>query len=144
MDENSKAAIIGLTLATSKYDLYKAVMVGVTYEMLLNIEELEKGGICIEKLFAAGGGAKSRAWLQMKADILNREIVALDAPEAGAAGTVMLAGIAMGAFADLTEARARMVRTKESYFPDPARHAAYRKQHYERYRGVYNAVRPLL
>ena len=143
MDENSKAAIIGLTLATSKYDLYKAVMEGVTYEMLLNIEELEKGGIRIEKLYATGGGAKSRAWLQLKADILNREVVALDAPEAGAAGTVMLAGIAMGAFADLTEARTRMVKVKESYLPDPARHAAYRK-HYERYRGVYNAVRPLL
>lgn len=143
MDENSKAAILGVTLATSRYDLYKAVMEGVTYEMLLNIEELEKGGIRIDRLYATGGGAKSRAWLQLKADILNRDIVALDAPEAGAAGTVMLAGIALGAFADLDEARCVLVKEKETYHPNPARHEAYRK-HYERYRGVYDAVRPLI
>lgn len=58
------------------------LMEGVTYEMMVNIEHLESFGKKPEKLFATGGGACSEVWLQIKADILNRQITSLAATKA--------------------------------------------------------------
>ena len=44
---------------------------------------------------------------------------------------------------DLEQAAAIMVRRRETYLPDPRRHEAYMRI-YERYRKVYQAVRPLM
>ena len=143
MDAHSKAAFVGVTLETTKADLYKAVMEGVTYEMLLNINRLKQAHIQPKKLYATGGGASSAVWLKMKANILGIPIVALDAPEVGALGTVMLVGVAIGAFEDLYDAARVMVKEKGTYDPDPTlfeQHA----QIYKRYEKLYDAVRPLL
>jgi xylulokinase len=143
MDPGSKGAIVGLTLEHSAADLYKALMEGVTYEMLLNIERLRQAGIDIRMLRATGGGAGSKVWLQMKADILNLPIVALDTGEAGAVGSVMLSGVAAGIFPDLESAARLLVLEKAVYHPDPRQHQAYQAL-YARYRELYAAVRPLV
>lgn len=142
MDSFSKAAFLGLTLETTKADLYKAIMEGVTYEILLNLKRLNKSGITPAKFYATGGGALSPVWLQMKADILGQPITALDAPEVGAAGTVMLTGTATGTFRDLMHARSVMVKETETYLPNAKRHKEYSRI-FKRYEGLYNAVRPL-
>lgn len=143
MDSFSKAAFLGVTLETTKADLYKAIMEGVTYEMLLNLKHLKKSGISPEKLYATGGGAMSSVWLQMKANILGLPITALDAPEAGTAGTVMLTGMAIGAFKNKNEAKKIMVKEVKTYLPNEEKH----KKHleiFERYEKIYKAVRPLV
>ena len=143
MDEGAKGAVVGLTVCHSVKDLYRAMMEGVVYEMMLNMEYLNGAGIRPEKLHAAGGGAASRVWMQMKADMLGLPIVSLGNAEAGAAGCAMTAGVAAGLFQDLNEAAAALIREKETYLPRPALHEAY-QAHYERYRKLYEAVRPLM
>ena len=143
MDAHSKAAFVGVTLETTKADLYKAVMEGVTYEMLLNINRLKRSHIQPKKLYATGGGASSAVWLQMKANILGMPIVALDAPEVGALGTVMLVGVATGAFQNLEDAARVMVKEKGTYYPEQALFEQHAKI-YKRYEKLYDAVRPLL
>ena len=79
----------------------------------------------------------------MKADILNLPILSLKTSDAGTVGSAMLTGVAVGVFKDLEDAAAVMVRQRETYLPDPKRHAQYMRI-YERYRNVYQAVRPLM
>lgn len=143
MDSYSKAAFVGVTLETTKADMYKAIMEGVTYEMLLNLKHLEAAGISPKKLYATGGGASSKVWLQMKANILGVPIVALDAPEVGTAGTIMLTGVALGAFKDIKAAAAVMVKEKETFYPDENLHSQHQKI-YKRYEKLYEAVRPII
>ena len=143
MDTGSKGAILGLTTATTAADLYRACMEGVAYEMRLNYEALEGTGIHFDHLNATGGGAKSKAWMQMKADILNLPITALTTADAGTVGSAMLTGVAIGLFRNLDEASARMVQQAETFLPRRSQHEAYMKV-YERYKSVYNAVRPLM
>ena len=69
MDIGSKGAIVGLTVATEVPEIYRACMEGVVYEMLLNKEYLEDYGVEFYMMHATGGGAKSKVWMQMKADI---------------------------------------------------------------------------
>jgi len=143
MDSASKGAIIGLTLEHTAGDIYKALMEGVSYEMLLNIEMLRKAGVRIDKLHATGGGARSKVWLQLKADIFGLPIVSLGACEAGTIGSIILTGLASGAFASLEEAAGKLIHEEGTYYPDMEKHAAYSVL-FEKYRGVYNAVRPLV
>lgn len=142
MDTGAKGAILGLTTATIVPDLYRACMEGVAYEMRLNYDALTGSGIRFTRLHATGGGARSRVWMQMKADILNLPITAMQTADAGTVGCAMLTGIAAGLFRDLQTAASRMVRPAETYQPDPVRHRQYMAV-YRRYQKLYDAVRPL-
>ena len=143
MDTGSKGAILGLTTATTAADIYRACMEGVVYEMRLNYEALNGSGVHFEKLNATGGGARSKLWMQMKADVLDLPITALKTVDAGTVGSAMLTGIAAGLFTDLNDAAAHMVQEMETYYPREDMHEKY-MEIYERYKSVYNAVRPLV
>lgn len=143
MDTGSKGAILGLTTASTAAELYRACMEGVAYEMRLNYEALSGSGILFEKLHATGGGARSKVWMQMKADVLNLPITALKSVDAGTVGSAMLTGIAVGLFRDLQDAAEHMVEETVTYYPRQSMHKKYMKI-YERYKAVYNAVRPLM
>lgn len=55
----------------------------------------------------------------------------------------MLTGIAIGAFTDLEDAAAHMVEETAAYEPDARMHETY-MEIYQRYRRLYEAVRPLV
>ncbi len=143
MDNGSKAVFLGITMETTKADFYKAIMEGVTYEILLNLKRLNKSGIEPAMLYATGGGAMSPVWLQIKADILNLPITSLFAPEVGTVGTIMLTGVAVGAFDNLSAARKAMVKEGRTYYPNADKGKKYMNL-YKRYEKIYNAVRPIL
>jgi len=143
MDTGSKAAIVGLTLATTQHDIFCAIMEGVCYEMRLNTERLKEAGVGFNGLRATGGGANSRAWMQMKADILNVPVTALRSTEAGGLGAAMMVGINAGLFTDFYEAAEKMVFETETFFPRPDVCKIYNGL-YSKYRQLYAAVRPLV
>lgn len=143
MDTGSRGVILGLTTESTAADIYRGCMEGVAYEMYLNYRALAGSGVHFEKLNATGGGARSAVWMQMKADVLNLPITALETADAGTVGSAMLTGVAIGAFRDLKEAAEYMVEETVTYMPRPDMHERY-MQVYERYRRIYEAVRPLV
>ncbi len=143
MDTGSKGAMLGLTSGTTAAQIYRGCMEGVVYEMLVNIRALEGSGAAFTKMNATGGGAHSKEWMQMKADVLNLPITALKTVDAGTVGSAMLTGIAIGLFADLKDASEHMVEETETYYPRAEMHERY-MEHFARYERVYEAVRPLM
>ncbi len=143
MDTGSKGVILGLTTDTSVAEIYRGCMEGVVYEMVLNCEYLKPSGVRFSKLQATGGGAHSKVWMQMKADMLNLPIVALETVDAGTVGSAMLTGIAVGLFEDLPHAASVMVKSVATYEPRQGLHEKYMAQ-YEKYKKIYSAVRPLM
>lgn len=139
MNADAKAAVLGLTFEHTKQDLYKALMEGTTYEMLLNLDMLHTYGIDVRGLRATGGGANSDVWLQIKADILNLPITALDCKEVGAAGTALVAGNAVGLYDDLPGIAAKMAPERRNFLPDMERHELYQQQ-YVKYKKIYQAT----
>ena len=142
MDNGAKAAFIGVTLETTKYDLYRALMEGTSYEMLLNFNKMRALTGDIREIRASGGGACSDVWLQIKADILNSEITALAAKEVGAAGTAALAGAAVGAYGDIKAAAEKMAPVRKVFTPNKEKGSRY-KALYEKYEKLYDAVKEL-
>lgn len=117
MDEKAKGAIINLKLSTSKFEIYKAALEALCYEMKLNLELLYKHDIKITKLVATGGGSVNDTFLQMKADIFNLPIIQLDNKDAGTVGSGMIMGVQLGIFKDLVEAKNRMIKIKKVFYP---------------------------
>ncbi len=142
MDNDSKAAFVGVTLETTKYDLYKALMEGTSYEMLLNFNTMKTQTGEITEIRATGGGAASDVWLQIKADILGAAITALSCKEVGAAGTAAVAGVAAGAFAQLQSAVESMATVRKVFTPNAQRRETYAKL-YKKYANLYAAVKGL-
>jgi xylulokinase len=141
-DERTKGAVLGLTLATSRAEIVKALVEGITFEMKLNLDLLDKAGVPVNELRPLGGGAKSPVWMQIKADIYDRPCVELDVTEAGCLAMAMLGGVAVGEYSGLGEAVKATVRRKRVFEPDPANARAYAER-FALYREVYPALKDL-
>ena len=63
--------------------------------------------------------------------------------DAGTVGSAMLTGVAIGLFENLEDAASHMVEETTTYYPRKEMHEKY-MQIYERYEGVYKAVRSLV
>lgn len=142
MDNRAKAAFLGITLETNKYDIYKALMEGTSYEMLLNFNTMKAFTGEIKEIRATGGGASSDLWLQIKADILNTAITSIDCKEVGAAGTVILAGTALNVFDNPDFAAAKMAKVRKVFNPNYENREIYAKL-YKKYENLYAAIKNL-
>lgn len=142
MDAESKAIFANVTLETTKFDIYKAIMEGVAYEMKINADALKKYGIAPKKLLATGGGSKSPVWLQIKADILGTPLTVIDVPEVGTLGTVMLTACAVGLFKNLSEASKCFIKLGKTYSPNVKKYKEYAAL-YEKYKKMYSLSKEL-
>lgn len=99
-DENAKGAFIGLKTETSRKDIMRSVMEGITLNLSIILEILRKE-IEIDELVIVGGGAKSAVWRQIIADIFN---VKVNAPtvleEASSMGAAIIGGVGVGIYND--------------------------------------------
>jgi len=140
---DSAGVILGLRTGTTRGEILKSIMESVTFYLAENVDALGRMGIRPGELIATGGGAKSDAWLQIKADILGLPLVRPRVTEGSTLGAAMLAGLATGVFATPAEAVDRFVARQRVFEPNPTRHAAYQHRLAE-YRKLYPALRDLL
>jgi xylulokinase len=142
MDPRSKGAILGLSLANTSEEIVKGLLDGITYESKLSLDAMEGAGIVVNELRAIGGGAKSPVWLQLKADIFGKRVVAMDVSEAACLGVAILAGTAIGRFASVQEGARQMVRAQKVYEPDMDKHERYLAR-YRTFAKIYPALAEL-
>ena len=140
MDNDATGAILGMTVEKNFMDLYQAMMEGICYESRVSLDILREAGVVIDTMRTTGGGSRSPAWNQMKADIWNVTLHTLSVKEAGTVGSIMLAGLATGDYKDLEQAMS-IVHTTDSFSPAPD--AGRFEPHFARYRRVYNAVQQI-
>ncbi len=143
LDPHSKGVIVGLQLSTTKGQITRALLEGVTMEMRLNVELLSRGGISTRRFRAVGGGSKSPIWMQMKADILNRPIDVMKVTEASCLGAALLAGTALGIYRSHVEAVQVAVKKARTYEPHRPR-SRYYTERFELYKQLYPTLSPIL
>ena len=140
LDSNSRGALVGMTIDTSKQDISKAVLDSTNYEMKLNIELMNKAGMGIRQLRAVGGGAKSQRWLQMKADTFELPVSSMQISEAASLGAAILAGVSIGVFKDARQAADSMIRIRHTYYPDEKQSRLYNEK-YQQYKQLYPTLK---
>jgi len=143
MDNDAKGAILGLTLEHTSADVYRALQESLCYESLINIINLRESGISLDGLAITGGGARSAVWNQMKADMYGIPCKTIINKEAGATGSAMLAGVAIGVYEDLSSAADVLIAEGQTYIPRPEMTARYNEQ-FIKYKKIYSAVKEIL
>ena len=143
MDPYSKGAILGLDRNTDRGTLFRGLREGQAYELKVNLDLMEEGGIKVNALRATGGGAASDLGMQIKADVWNRPVEVMRVKNAGTLGLIIMGGVACGIFKDYHEAMHAMNQPAKTFHPDPSRVAFYAEQ-YEKYRRLYQMQRDIL
>jgi len=133
----AKGVFYGINISHKRQHFAKAIMESIAFMLKKNLDYMKKLNISSEKIISAGGGAKSKVWCQMKADILEKEIVVTDSREAASLGAAILATVQLGYFKDINEAVSKIVKVKKSYIPTPSDY--YRKQ-YNEFLDIYNKL----
>jgi xylulokinase len=117
-------------------------MEGVAFIVRRNIEVIEGLGVPVNEIRALGGGARSRLWKQIEADIVGRPVLTTTNEEAATLGATILAGKAMGLYSSVEEAAERMIQIKERFDPNQANRTLY-DDTFGTYVRLYDALCPL-
>ncbi len=139
MNPNAEGMFFGLKLRHDDRHLIRAVMEGVVYAMKDSLSILDEVGIKTDSIIASGGGARSELWLQMQADIFEKEISVTNAQEQAALGIGIIAGVGTGIFKNAEEGCCKLVAFEEKrYTPNKENLQIYRDG-YETFRSLYRA-----
>lgn len=139
-DTNARGVMFGLSLATRKGDIVRAIMEGAAFGLRHNIEAAQAGGHIPTTLACVGGGARSPVWNQIKADVLQRSVSLPSAAAGAAMGDAIIAAAAVGLYASVEDAVAHMVAPGPVYQPRPE-YAALYEGLYQVYCRLYPALR---
>jgi xylulokinase len=140
LDALARGGWIGITASTTRADLIRAVIEGVSYSLRDCLDLVEALGVEVSSVRASGGGARSAFWRQLLAGILNKRVVTLNTQEGSAYGAALLAMVGSGEFGSVPEACHAVIRETDSVSPDDEA-AFYAKAHCI-YVDLYSALAP--
>lgn len=69
LDPDARGAVLGLTLAHTRGDLYRAALEATALGVRHNIESMRTTGVEIGRVVAAGGGTQGSLWTQIVSDV---------------------------------------------------------------------------
>lgn len=139
---NARGIFIGMTMDTTRADMYQAVLEGVGFALRDSFEVAKSLGIKIERTKICGGGAKSPLWKKIIANILGIKVDIIESEEGPGYGGAMLAAVGCGEFASVEEAADKLVKVIDTVEPDAELTAKY-DERYNQFRQIYPTVKPV-
>lgn len=139
-DPYAKGVFFGLSYRHGLNEISRSVMEGVTFSLRDTIELLRDVDVSVNEVRASGGGAKSKLWLQMQADIYNASIVTTNVSETGCVGAAILAGIGAGHFKNAEEACKQIIKPVSVTEPINKNVEMY-EDFYQTYRSLYATLK---
>ena len=138
-DSDARGTIVGLSMATERAHVVRAILEGTAYGLNHNLEEMRVRGLRPPALRIVGGGSKGKTWNQIKADVTGLPVEVPTETIGAPVGSALLAAVGAGLTDDLAEAVRARYHAREQLAPDPAR-----SRHYQAYYELYKALYPAL
>ena len=133
---------MGLTASHTRAHVVRAILEGVAFSLRDTFEIFKEMNVPVEEVRLGGGGARSKVWRQIQADIYGREVKTVEAEEGAAYGAGLLAGVAAGAWPSVDAACDAVVRIASTIEPD-AESVNLLDRQYEKFRKIYPAMRKI-
>jgi xylulokinase len=140
LDPKARGALIGLTASHTRAHVIRAILEGVAFSLRDTFTLFDEMNVPVTRIRLGGGGARSRLWRQIQADVYGHEVEVLVADEGAAHGAALLAGVGAGLWPSVDAACAAAVRVAERIEPQPAAVEAM-NANYAAYRRVYAATK---
>ncbi|MDD5729030.1 MAG: FGGY family carbohydrate kinase, partial [Victivallales bacterium] len=123
-DPNLRGSFTGMSMATSKGDLNRALLEGVAFSLKDCFRTIEKMGLQAYEFILIGGGAKSKLWSRIVCDVFNAP-VKLPAACDASFGSALLAGVGLGVFSDAKSAVQQCHKLRGELLPEAENAAFY-------------------
>jgi xylulokinase len=119
-DSDLRGAFLGVSRQTRLPDFARAVYEGVAFAARQAFETLKiSADVDSDIISCGGGGFRSQAWTQIRADVLNKPLQRLTSGEPGISGAVTLAAIGTGLYSNFEEASTALSQYSAPNIPDP-------------------------
>ena len=139
---NARGVFFGIALGHRREHLIRAVLEGVTFNLRVILEAFEEQGAAVKDVRVIGGGARSKLWRRIMADIYGKTIlVPAYLEEATSLGAAIAAGVGVGVYRSF-EAAERLINFVETVNPNLDSHARY-EPFYRFFRKLYTSMVPL-
>ncbi len=139
-DTDARACFIGMNSDTTQKEMTLAVLEGVSFAMRDCAERAKLYGTQIREATLCGGGAKSKLWRQITADVFNAKIMIPQTEKGPSYGACILAMVGDGIYKNVEEATDKIIKIKEVVYPDEERVALYNEK-YRKYASLYPALK---
>jgi len=110
---DARGSFTGITPEHTISHFARSIMESVACILKSNLDYL---GVDVDEIRIMGGGANSRLWCAMKADITGKKLTTLKNKETACLGSAILAGVGTGVF-DSVEDACKMIQTDKVYLP---------------------------
>lgn len=141
-DPAVRAMFYGMGPATTREDMHLAVLEGVAFALRENLDIIRALGVEVTSSKLCGGGAKSRAWGKILANVLGLRLEIPAVQQGAALGAALLAAQGVMAGDDYAALRETLMAVRETIEPDAALAAKYEEQ-YRRFLRLYPAAATL-
>ena len=110
---DARGSFTGLTPEHTRAHFVRSIMESIACTLKENLDYLNQN---VTEIRAMGGGANSKLWCQMKADMTKKTLVTLENNETACLGGAILAGVGIGLFSSV-ESVIDMIKIKNTYVP---------------------------
>jgi L-ribulokinase len=142
VDVRLSGLILGQTLHTQPFEIYRALIESTAYGALAIIDRIEENGVKINEIVNCGGLAvKNELLMQIYADVTGRPMKISNSEQTPALGAGIFAAVAAGAksggYQNVEEAQAKMTGINKIYTPKAKNHTVYTKL-YQLYKQLHD------
>lgn len=142
-DAQARGCLLGLGPEHGRGEIYRALLEGIALEQAVATRAvLQATGGAVEQFVAIGGGAASRLWCQIVADLCDRPVVRAATQEASSLGAGIAAAVGAGWYESFATAAAAMTQGGDIVLPNAAERA-FHAQLLAVYSDLYPTLRPL-
>ncbi len=135
---HARGTLHGLAAGHGPAHIARAVLEGLAFACRDVIDRLGTLDLPRERVVLLGGGAHSRVWAQIRADVIGLRHETVANPDTSPIGAAMIASVAAGIHADLIAAAALIAQPRELFRPSDRL-----DDEYERYRKLVTQLAPL-
>lgn len=139
-DPYARGVFFGISYVHGPDHFVRAILEGVAFSQFDCLSLMNEVGIKSDKVILFGGGAKSKIWRQIIADIFNKRIATLNIEEGPSYGGALLAGVGCGVYESVVEAAKKVIKEIDEVNPLPENIEKY-KHIYEIYKSLYKDLK---
>jgi xylulokinase len=142
LDPGARAALAGLTASHTRAHVIRAILEGVAFSLKDSFTIFREMKVPVRNIRLGGGGARSRLWRQIQADVYGHEVEIVEAEEGAAYGAAILAGVGAKTWSSVDSACSSVVRVADRVSSDPDA-VAVMNAAYKKYQRIYPATREI-
>lgn len=130
-NSNARSVFFGLSYATTRGEILRAIMEGCAFAVYHNLKVAEQHGAVPQGFLGSGGATASAVWCQIKADVYGKPFVVARRADGGEGGHTLglyaLTARAVGLCDDVGECVERLLPQRRVFEPNAQNHARYQE-----------------